>query len=90
MCGAGDSKGLDVYLSVIIVRQLRDPIYEIDLDDSFYSEIEIDSEFGFSESIQRLCSSFDGPIVATGLNADSPMADRLRLLGDSLFAANAT
>ncbi len=90
MCGAGDSKGLDVYLSVIIVRQLRDPIYEIDLDDSFYSEIEIDSEFGFSESIQCLCSSFDGPIVATGLNADSPMADRLRLLGDSLFAANAT
>ena len=48
------------------------------------------SEFGFSESVQRLCSSFDGPIVATGLNADSPMADRLRLLGVSLFAANAS
>ena len=47
------------------------------------------SEFGFSGSVHRLCASFDGPIVATGLDAGSPMADRLRLLGISMFAANA-
>ena len=47
------------------------------------------SEFGFAGSVQRLCASFDGPIVATGLDADSAMAGRLQHLGISLFAANA-
>ncbi|MCI0852220.1 MAG: hypothetical protein J4O01_09230 [Chloroflexi bacterium] len=46
------------------------------------------SEFGFAGSVQRLCASFDGPIVATGLDKDSPMAARLQHLGISLFAAN--
>jgi len=48
------------------------------------------SEFGFSGSVQRLRASFKGPIVATGLDADSPMASRLRHLGILLFAADAT
>jgi hypothetical protein len=47
------------------------------------------SEFGFSGSIQRLSASFDGPIVATGISAGSPMASRLKLLGITKFAANA-
>lgn len=47
------------------------------------------SEFGFAGSVQRLCTSFDGPIVAIGLGADAPMASTLRHLGISMFAANA-
>ena len=46
------------------------------------------SEFGFSGSVQRLCASFDGPIVAIGLGAESAMAVRLQLLGVSKFAEN--
>ena len=47
------------------------------------------SEFGFSGSVQRLCQTFDGPIVATGLNPESPMVGTLKALGISLFAENA-
>jgi hypothetical protein len=47
------------------------------------------SEFGFSGSVQRLRSSFDGPIVATGLDQDSPMTSSLELMGITMFAPNA-
>lgn len=48
------------------------------------------SEFGFSGSVQRLSACFDGPIIATGIDAESPMAVRLQILGISMFAANAS
>ena len=48
------------------------------------------SEFGFSGSVQRLNATFEGPIVATGISSGSPMAARLKILGISMFAANAS
>jgi hypothetical protein len=47
------------------------------------------AEFGFAGSVHLLCADFKGPIVATGLSADSPMAERLQQLGVQLFAENA-
>jgi len=45
------------------------------------------SQFGMSGSIQRLCSGFDGPIVATGHIPDPTITSMLEELGVHKFAA---
>lgn len=47
------------------------------------------SEFGFSGTVQGLCTSFDGPVVAIGLSSDSAMAASLQHLGVARIAKNA-